>query len=516
MTGRAATSRAMPGLARTERATPGPRGRPRGSSGRAVVVAGTLALALASAPFTGCDRSPDAAEGSPGDEPAPTTAMPTNRVDVPPPVRRNLGITFVAVERRAIERTLRVPGRFEYVPTARREHRTMLPGRVELAIEQFDRVEPGDVLYRIVSPEWTSMQRTLDETELRIDQLETRLGTFEPLLEAHARHEAGLAETVALWTERIEELRSLRAAGGGRAGELTEARAALAAARTELADVQEKDAMLTASRAETDADLRAARRTLESLIDAASSLLEIDRSTFVQPVPTDDGERPRWTTIDVIEVRAKQPGVVESIGVSSGAWAERESTVLTTVRPERLRFHAHGLQSDLGVLADGLPARIVPPTPTSGGRSIPLQETMDGTLEVGLAGDPDDRSIDLYVVPETLRPWARAGVAAHLEIVTDRAADTELAVPLAAVQTDGLVPVIFRRDLRDPDVAIRMEADLGRDDGRWVEILSGLADGDEVVLDGSFQLMLATSRDGDMPEGGHFHADGTFHVGDDH
>ena len=50
------------------------------------------------------------------------------------------------------------------------------------------------------------------------------------------------------------------------------------------------------------------------------------------------------------------------------------------------------------------------------------------------------------------------------------------------------------------------------DDGRWVALLSGVRDGDEVVLDGAFQLMLATS--GSIQKGGHFHSDGTFHEGE--
>mgnify|MGYP001354923935 CR=1 FL=1 len=65
----------------------------------------------------------------------------------------------------------------------------------------------------------------------------------------------------------------------------------------------------------------------------------------------------------------------------------------------------------------------------------------------------------------------------------------KLAIPLAAVQQDGLTPIIFRRNPDNQNEAIRMEADLGLNDGRWVAILSGLTDGDEVVLDGGFQLI---------------------------
>ena len=124
----------------------------------------------------------------------------------------------------------------------------------------------------------------------------------------------------------------------------------------------------------------------------------------------------------------------------------------------------------------------------------------------------NDRTFELIVTPDEIAPWARQGVAAQLEIVTDASAQPSLAIPLAAVQWDGLKPVIFRRAPDNPDQAIRLDADLGLNDGRWVTVLSGLRRGDEVVLDGAFQLMLATS--GSTPKGGHFHADGTFHEED--
>jgi hypothetical protein len=104
-------------------------------------------------------------------------------------------------------------------------------------------------------------------------------------------------------------------------------------------------------------------------------------------------------------------------------------------------------------------------------------------------------------------------VSAFLEIETAATDAHELAVPLSAVLQDGLQRVLFRRDPKDPDTVIRIEGDLGLDDGRWIEVKSGLMDGDEVVLEGAYELMLASS--GQAPKGGHFHADGTFHAGED-
>jgi multidrug efflux pump subunit AcrA (membrane-fusion protein) len=138
---------------------------------------------------------------------------------------------------------------------------------------------------------------------------------------------------------------------------------------------------------------------------------------------------------------------------------------------------------------------------------------IEGSLRLGLAADPEDRTLDLFVTPESLQSWARNGVSAQLEIVTDVSAMAMPAIPLGAVQRDGLTAVVFQRDPFDPQQAIRVEVTLGRDDGRWVEVLDGVDMGNEIVLDGAFQLLLASS--GSIQQGGHFHSDGTFHEGED-
>lgn len=465
-----------------------------------------------------CDGGSSKPSDSDGVEPtlgneATAVAADSDHIGIPAAVRSNLGISFVQVERRRVEQTLRVPGQFEYLPTARREYRTAIPGRVELLVDQFDRVEEGQPLYRLDSPAWRDMQQRLVNAESQIERLQTRLSTFAPLLLAHQQHEDSLHENVAVWTERAEQLQLLREAGGGRVEELTQARASLASTRADLASVLEKKAELRAEQQQTQAGLRSAKSQLDYLLDAAASVVSRSRAELAAPVESATGPEPGWAAISTIEVTASSAGVVETLGLTNGAWADEKSPVLTTVQTDRLRFRASGIQSDLGVLRNGLTARIVPPIPTTTGRAIPLTETMVGTISLGLTGDPNARTVDLFVIPKNLRQWARPGISAQLEIVIDATASPELAIPLAAVQRDGLTPIIFRRNPSNPNEAIRMEADLGLDDGRWVALLSGVRDGDEVVLDGSFQLMLATS--GSIQEGGHFHADGTFHEGED-
>ncbi|MCG7932898.1 MAG: hypothetical protein N0E44_23060, partial [Candidatus Thiodiazotropha lotti] len=123
-----------------------------------------------------------------------------------------------------------------------------------------------------------------------------------------------------------------------------------------------------------------------------------------------------------------------------------------------------------------------------------------------------DVFIDLDEAPQ--QPWIRPQVGAMAEIVVAGDPDLEeLAIPLRAVIRDGLETVFFRRAPDDPDTVIRTVADLGPDDGRWVTVYSGLGENDEVVVDGAYQLKLATT--GQKVKTGHFHTDGIFHEGED-
>ena len=469
-------------------------------------------LLIVTLTLAGCDGSSQGDAGSDEHADGQTPTNP-NLISISSAVRSNLGISFVEVERRRVEKTLRVPGRFEYLPSAKRAYRTPLPGRIDLLVDQYDRVESGTLLYRIDSPGWRDLQRQMTDTSSEIELMQASLETFGPLLDAHRQHEESLDESIAIWTERVKRLEDLSKAGGGRIDALTSARATLSKTRAELATVIEKDAELQADKKKAVAGLAAAQTRLEYLLNTASVVTAIPRMQLTAMMRLEEGERPRWMGIQQIEVRSDVAGVVSQLGVTNGAWADETTSVVTVVQPDRLRFRASGLQSDLGVLRDGLTARIVPPTPTATGSAVSLSDSMLGLLTLGLEGDPNDRTIDLLVVPDALQAWARPGVSAQLEIVTDESADAELAIPLAAVQRDGLTPYIFRRTPGNPNQVMRIEADLGRDDGRWVELLSGVADGDEIVLDGAFQLMLSTS--GSIQKGGHFHADGTFHEGED-
>ncbi len=465
-----------------------------------------VAIALvAFAWLAGCSRGAETPSGG-AQSPTATAAAPTNRVEVPAAVRQNLGITFAKVEERSVAQAIRLPGSFELLPEARREYHTMLDGRVELLVRQYQAVEPGTLLYRLDSPGWRELQRELAEAEGEIRLAEAGVNTIGPLKAAHEQREQSLRETISLWTQRVEQLEDVRSAGGGRADEIAQARASLTAAQAELAEILEKDAELDAREAQVKAELASASAQFDLLLATASTLLGIEAQQLGEPSQAAPEAPPLWRAIDAVEVRAMTAGIVDRLLAANGSWLDQAAPVMTTIQPERVRFRARGLQSDLARLRDGLPAVIV----TAQQASDPAAR-IGGALAMAPLADPDQRTVDLIVTPRQDAPWARAGISAYVEVALDGGSE-ELAIPLACVARDGLASIIFRRDPRNPDKVIRMEADLGIDDGRWVVVKSGVMEGDEIVLDGVYQLMVATS--GTIAKGGHFHADGTFHEGD--
>src|SRR5688572_20071664 len=132
--------------------------------------------------MAGCQDEKDttaASAGSAGTAAPASAPAPTNRIDVPEAVRQNLGITFAKVERRRVASTLRVPGRFELLPTARREYRATLPGYVQLLVTQFEEVPKDKPIFRMDSPDWHKLKLELHEADVAIERATAELAVAE-------------------------------------------------------------------------------------------------------------------------------------------------------------------------------------------------------------------------------------------------------------------------------------------------------------------------------------------------
>lgn len=489
-------------------------------------------------------------EGEGADAHSSSSAV-SNRIDIPEHVRRNLGITFAKVETRRVASTLRMPGRFELQPSAKREYSAPLAGRVELLVKQYDKISTGTKLYRLDSADWRRLKQEIAEARAQVGVTSAALlqaqvaqtggasasQFLKQRIAAGARHVDSLKQTLAAAEARVTQVEQLQKMVGGKLAEVAEARSKVAEARTALTLAEEENAdtqretlkqsteggssfatsaSLQASYEARRAEYEAARIRLSVNFASAASILGRPTDEISAAVPSADADttRPLWATVDQIEIAAASQGVVQSLQATNGAYVESAKPVITVADPSQVRFRGIALQSDLERLRDGMPARIIPPAGGgSGGHSGDIHTGLPGTLTFGQEADPDQRSLDVIITPEGEAHWAKAGVAAYAEAVTDDTEDPAAAIPAAAILQDDLDKIYFRRDPANPDKVIRMVADIGITDGQWVAIESGVKASDEVVLGGVYQLKLAGG--GKATKAGHFHADGTFHEGKD-
>lgn len=144
-----------------------------------ILVASAFTLtAVLTGLMSGCDADPSGHVADDGHNhgtglgvAAPAQSATTNRVDIPASVRLNLGITFAKVESRNVAQTLRVPGQFELLPTARREYRAPLAGRIELLVSQYQKVDAGTPLYRLDAAAWWDLHEQIASVQATIDSM---------------------------------------------------------------------------------------------------------------------------------------------------------------------------------------------------------------------------------------------------------------------------------------------------------------------------------------------------------
>jgi len=403
----------------------------------------------------GCGPSPqpDPAESD-------TDSPPSNRVELPALARRTLGISFATAEYRAVTGTITLPGHFELLPSAQHHYPLPASGRVTVHVAPLDTVRTGQLLLSIDAPAWRELQGDL-------------LGAHAAWLQAEAR--------------------------------LTRARAARQAAGS-LAQPGDGIDVYAADISAAQADLHVAAQRHQQVIAQAAALTGLSAE---QLDAVEDGV-PHWQRLGAIPIRAVDAGVVREVDAATGTWVADGTEVVHVVHLQSLRFRGKALQADLiDHLRDGQRAHILPP---EGNHAARRAAGIDGRIRLGVTGDPDTRTVDVFVdlAAETPAAWVRPQVAALAEVVIAGDPDAkELAIPQRAVVQDGLEKVFFRRDPEDPDAVIRTPADLGPSNGRWVTVYSGLVEGHEVVVDGVYQLKLATSAQ--KSKAGHYHADGTWH-----
>lgn len=182
----------------------------------------------------------------------------------------------------------------------------------------------------------------------------------------------------------------------------------------------------------------------------------------------------------VIELRAPHDGVVIESDVLQGQPVQPDTELLDIADRDEMWVVARIPEQLAADIAPGTKARIR--FPALGGEAITAE-----LLRFGVRTDRTAGAIEgIFKVPNPDRKLT-PGMRAEFQIIISTRPNL-IAVPEEAVQGDPAKRVVYVKDFDLPNAFVKSPVVLGERGGGWVEVISGVFPGDEVVTRGSYML----------------------------
>ena len=375
-------------------------------------------------------------------------------------------------------------GRVERRPLTRR---LQLPG-VITARQNATAVASAPVAGRLLPPPSGRLPRVPDRVES--GQV---LGLVEPPMPATemAALRANRAQLQTLEAELLQRGYELAAAVLEAERNLQQARARLDFARSALAReelLKEKGVGIEQQRDEAvralqvaEAEHEAARALLDSHRAAATRMDELmgrSRATGLFP----QAEAATLT----LPLVAPISGLIARRELVEGEHVEALAQLCEIVDLERVWVVARLSEFDLDQLTE-TPSALLE-LPAFPGRRFDLRAMGGELVDVGLRVDPATRTVPIRFELPNPEGVFRDGMVADVLLTTRHVADG-VAVPEEALVLDNGRPLVFV--MLSGETFQRREIETGIRDGGWVEIVSGLAEGERVATRGAYAIKLA-------------------------
>jgi membrane fusion protein (multidrug efflux system) len=201
----------------------------------------------------------------------------------------------------------------------------------------------------------------------------------------------------------------------------------------------------------TDADLQAAVAGVAQA-EAAVSLAQanLDQTTVVAPFD----------------------GVVASRALTPGAFATPQSPIMV-LASSGVEVHVTVEESRVAQVHQGLDVNLT--LPAYPGETFPAK-----VVTLAPAGDTRAHTFDAKIVPTNQDPRLLPGMFAQVQVIAAQKPDAIL-VPREAVVQQGTQPIVF---VNNNGKASQRPVQIGMSDNTSIEIVSGLAPGEQVVVVG--------------------------------
>jgi membrane fusion protein, heavy metal efflux system len=193
-------------------------------------------------------------------------------------------------------------------------------------------------------------------------------------------------------------------------------------------------------------------------------------------------------------------GEIVNVNHVEGEVVQAQEEIFRVLNLDNVWIAAHVSEFDLAQLS-AVPGALVQ-FPAYPDRSFDLLGEMGGRLvATGREVDEQTRTVELHYQAPNPEGLFRAGMFADVFLATKTVKDA-VAVPANAVIRDNGISVAYV--MVGGEEFERRELELGIKDGEWLEVLSGLEQGDRIVTRGAYLVKLA-SAGGDTFGHGHVH-----------
>lgn len=184
-----------------------------------------------------------------------------------------------------------------------------------------------------------------------------------------------------------------------------------------------------------------------------------------------------------VGLQAPQGGIVVNSHVRLGQPVEPSQELMDIADRSKVWAVAQIPEQQASKVAVGTVARIHVPAFGDGWINAKL-------ARFGVEADPQIGTVQGIFVLDNKEGLLRPGMRVEFSIILEQFNDV-LSVPRESVQGDPARRLVFVRDFDLPHAFVRAPLVLGRQNERFVEVLSGLFPGDEVVTRGSYGLSFA-------------------------
>jgi len=388
-----------------------------------------------------------------------TEMSPKKEIKANPPTAQNrnkqIPVETISLHLGSIDRRLHLTGTI--ISEARVDVLSKVSGILEkIQVEQGDRIKANQVIAMVESEE---KEAHLQEAQAALDVLRARWAQMETGArpEEITQSEQLVRQTKASWETSLDNymrLKNLKERDFISQQRLDEAMLQVTISEAEYRSAKEKLTLLRKGARQEDRDaLLAQIRQAEAALRLAQIHL-------------------KNTTI-----RAPISGIISKRFLDEGAFVSTTAPIVRIVAMDRVKALVQVVESDLAQLRVGAKADIHVD-------AYQEQVFLGEVSSISPTVDPESRMADVEIEVENMDHRLKPGMFARVNLVVQRRDGVLLLVKDSLIRERGHTRVFVHENGR----ALLREISLGLEGEKYVEVLRGLREGEEVIVAGQYEL----------------------------